>query len=294
MYDVARTPDGEQLLVGTGWSGVRLLSLSGEESETVPDIGPDVLGVTISPDGRHGAGVDDFGTRETRILVWDLASAEEVTNLCPEGQRVRALQLTDDGHLLSSNEVGLRRWNLETGESELLYEGKILSFAAGKHGKRVLIIEGSETHASESKRAVFLDLESGETDILETHGTQVKAVALDPESTIAVTGDLDGVVRIGLVTGEEPYLLLGHEHAIWALDIDPLGRWIASGGDDSTVRLWPMPDLSKPPLHTLPHHELIAKLKTLTNLRVVRDEESSTGWKLEVGPFPGWETVPTW
>jgi len=55
-----------------------------------------------------------------------------------------------------------------------------------------------------------------------------------------------------------------------------------------------MPDLTKPPLHTLPREELIAKLKTLTNLRVVRDAESSTGWKVEVGPFPGWETVPTW
>ena len=63
---------------------------------------------------------------------------------------------------------------------------------------------------------------------------------------------------------------------------------------DTTVRLWPIPDLSTPPLHTLPHDELIAKLKTLTNLRVVRDEESPTGWKLTVGPFPGWETVPTW
>ena len=48
------------------------------------------------------------------------------------------------------------------------------------------------------------------------------------------------------------------------------------------------------PLHILPREELIAKLKTLTNLRVVRDEESAAGWKLEVGPFPGWETVPTW
>ena len=51
---------------------------------------------------------------------------------------------------------------------------------------------------------------------------------------------------------------------------------------------------SKPPLHTLPRDELIAKLKTLTNLRVVRDEDSPTGWKVEVGPFPGWETVPEW
>ena len=55
-----------------------------------------------------------------------------------------------------------------------------------------------------------------------------------------------------------------------------------------------MPDLSKPPLHTLPRNELIAKLKALTNLRVVRDDLSPTGWKLEVGPFPGWKTVPTW
>jgi hypothetical protein len=62
----------------------------------------------------------------------------------------------------------------------------------------------------------------------------------------------------------------------------------------SEIRLWPMPDLSKPPLHTLPHDQLIAKLKTLTNLRVVRDEDSATGWTLTLDPFPGWETVPTW
>jgi WD40 repeat protein len=76
--------------------------------------------------------------------------------------------------------------------------------------------------------------------------------------------------------------------------ISPDLEWIASSGQDETLRLWPMPDLSKPPLHTLPREELIAKLKTLTNIRVVRDDESATGWKVEVGPFPGWKTVPTW
>jgi hypothetical protein len=55
-----------------------------------------------------------------------------------------------------------------------------------------------------------------------------------------------------------------------------------------------MPDLSKPPLHTLPYDELLAKLKSLTNLLAVRDEDSTSGWKIEVGPFPGWEVVPTW
>jgi hypothetical protein len=40
--------------------------------------------------------------------------------------------------------------------------------------------------------------------------------------------------------------------------------------------------------------EIIAKLKALTKLRIVRYEEFASGWKLEVGSFPGWETVPEW
>ncbi len=119
-------------------------------------------------------------------------------------------------------------------------------------------------------------------------------IALDPGGTIAVTGDSDGVIRVGRVADGEAHLLEGHEGAIEYVAISPDLRWVASVGSDSTLRLWPMPDLSKTPLHTLPHEELIAKLKTLTNVRVVRDEESSTGWTLTHEPFPGWETVPTW
>ncbi len=35
-------------------------------------------------------------------------------------------------------------------------------------------------------------------------------------------------------------------------------------------------------------------LKPRTNLRGVRDPSSDTGWKIEIGPFPGWATVPEW
>ena len=96
------------------------------------------------------------------------------------------------------------------------------------------------------------------------------------------------------MNGEEPHRLYGHKGEVREVAFSPDGRWIASCGYDNTARLWPMPDLTKPPLHTLPHDQLIAKLKTLTNLRAVPDETSPTGWKVEVGPFPGWETVPTW
>ena len=58
--------------------------------------------------------------------------------------------------------------------------------------------------------------------------------------------------------------------------ISPDLKWVASAGEDNTLRLWPMPDLDEPPLHTLPHEELLAKLESLTNFRAVRDPEAPT------------------
>ncbi len=76
--------------------------------------------------------------------------------------------------------------------------------------------------------------------------------------------------------------------------ISPDLRWVATTGEDDTLRLSPMPDLSKPPFHTLPHDALLATLKSLTNFRATRDPSSPNDWKIEIGPFPGWAAVPDW
>ena len=44
----------------------------------------------------------------------------------------------------------------------------------------------------------------------------------------------------------------------------------------------------------LDHDELLARLHAMTNYRVVEDETSPSGYKIEYGPFPGWDTVPEW
>ncbi len=293
VYGLAVSPDGGRIVVSTHRGGVQLLSPQGESRQTLPGNKWGV-GVAFSADGQLAAAHSG-----TSIRTWDVASGKVAAVATSEKEAaVDSIWFTPDGDLLSSSGSGLIRWDLGTGESELLYVGSVSRFAASADGRQVLVVDCGDRRPPEFNtpgRAVLLDLETGATSHLVTHGDRILIVALDPSGTVAVTADVDGVVRVGPVTGEEPHVLHGHEGSVRALAIDPLGRWIASaGGEDGAIRLWPMPDLSKPPLHTLPRAELIAKLKTLTNLRVVRHEDSPTGWTLTHDPFPGWETVPTW
>jgi len=147
---------------------------------------------------------------------------------------------------------------------------------------------------SSAAEFVWRSLETGESRVIHSHGAWPATVAIDSTDQLLVTGDFEGTIRVGPITGEEPHLLFGHRGIVRSIAVSPDGHWIASGGDDGTVRLWPMPDLDKPPFHTLPHDELISKLHTLTNLRIVADPESPSGWRIDYDPFPGWEEVPEW
>jgi len=137
-------------------------------------------------------------------------------------------------------------------------------------------------------------IDTGEHRPLPEFGSCVTSQALDPSGRVVATGDRDGAVRVGLLRGGAPHLLLGHEGSVDEIAVSPDLRWVGSMGKDNTLRLWPMPGLDKPPLHTLPHEELLARLKSLTNLRAARDPDDPAVWTTELGPFPGWREVPAW
>jgi hypothetical protein len=54
----------------------------------------------------------------------------------------------------------------------------------------------------------------------------------------------------------------------------------------------PLEEAQATPFHELPYPEILGRLRGLTNLRVVPDEGSGTAYKVEIGPFPGWQKTP--
>jgi WD40 repeat protein len=204
---------------------------------------------------------------------------------------VGKLRFTPDGLLISNTskegslDGDLRIWNLEDGSHEVLSD-KPGSFDLTPDGRFLLA-----SRQGESSEPVLYDLANNTSMPLPSHG-EARSVALDTEGQIAVTRRADGHGQVGLVTGGPPHLLVSSE-TFKSPVVSPDGQWIAAA-HGSTIRLWPMPDMSQPPLHTLSLDQLLARLRALTNLRVVPDPESETGWGFELDLFPGWEKVPTW
>jgi len=226
------------------------------------------------------------------IRIWDLVDGEMRT-LGPVTGGSVSLGFDDDRKLRWAGGGGERVFDLEDGSVEIVAaEGR--DYFKVVSSSETFMFVGELDPDNNSVSLLWKSLEDEDSRRITSHGTGVEDLAIHPSERWVVTGSGDGILRLGPVSGEEPHLLYGHRGLIRAVAFSPDGQWVASGGDDETVRLWPIPDLSRPPLHIRPLDDLLATLKSLTNLRIIEDPESSTGWKLDYAPFPGWAEVPEW
>jgi WD40 repeat protein len=233
------------------------------------------------------------------IRVWDLETDSVRVLKNSKGKEYPYwLKFSEDGSLFTCNSQGsVQRWNIRDGSSTVIGNCK-LPYASGlavSRDARFLFadfISNYQWGATTVGEVVEFDLQKHTSCLLKSHGNTVADVALDPTERFVVTASLDGAVRVGPVTGEEPHMLLAPD-GMNTIAISPDGKWIASGSVVSfALRLWRMPEGR--PIHTLPHDEFLNRLRALTNVRVVADKSSQTGYRLDKAPFPGWEKAPTW
>ena len=310
---IATHPAGTHVAVVTQLPfGVLLLPTTGGPSRRLrTDWDGEPIGgqVAFDPRGLRAIACPWFigGTEDARLralVVWDLESGQSRTfSLAPftdASWTCDSVAFAPDGAALVGGNGGVRRLALPDDPDgalsmETLHAAGRAPFTVSRDGRKLLVWAGRNPGAGVFEDLLLFDLVTHTSKRITTHGQRLSTAAFDSSGRAIVTGDNDGVVRVGPATGEEPHLLSGgHTGQVTAVAVSPDSRWVASVSDGGSFNLWPMPDVTKPPLHTLPHAELMAKLEALTNLRVVRDPTSSTGWRLEVGPFPGWKDVPTW
>lgn len=297
----AVTPDGRFAVAG--FSDLFLISLhDGAVRKLLDAKGEMLAGVAFDPTGEIVAASFKTGVLRTQTIrlvhlrsgdIVDLPIGTGATGDVP----AKSMAFGADGTLYIAGDGGLRRCSVAGRTCTTLKQARLTTFAMSGN-RRFLLARSFETGGAAStpsseRELVLFDLETGAQRAIPSAGGEFFLMTINNSGTIMATVDVgSGILTIGPTTGERRYLIpMGIGGS--GLAISPDDKWVLTNSR-SQIRLYPMPDLSKQPLQTLPHDELMSRLDEMTNLRAVPDPASATGYKLEPAPFHGWQRLPVW
>jgi len=113
---------------------------------------------------------------------------------------------------------------------------------------RFLFVEAqSGDYSNNTLRSELIryDLEEHKTHPIITHGSRLNSIRLNATEKLLVTGDLDGIVRVGPINGDEPHMLFARG-PMQDAKADPGDHWVASGIGSRVIAppvfLWRMPE----------------------------------------------------
>jgi WD40 repeat protein len=287
--DVA--PDGTFVAVTTTDGSVRILPLDGSPPTELRGLEAQPTALAVSSDSRlvAAAGGGLLAPSGAVIRAWDLTSGEaRVVDRELPGP-VWDLRFTIDGGLLASDGDGaLRRYDLAEGTHEVI-AARFSKFDATPEGKRLVVL--SEFDPTGGAPAAVLDVATSTiTDIAKDLDEGLFAVAIDRGGEVVVGGCKHGIVCVTGRSGEEPHLLYGHQGVVTSVAISANGRWIASGSQDATVRLWRAPIGT--PVQALPLRRFLEVMYQNCNYAYVKNPDAPTGFDTVIRPFAGWEDFP--
>jgi dipeptidyl aminopeptidase/acylaminoacyl peptidase len=252
VLDMAFMPDGKRLLTAEGsrinvtpgqkWVARLWDVATGRELRTFADHDGGTMAVAVSPDGRTVATLD--GAKIVRL--WDSESGViSKTVPWPFGFPEGCLAYTKDGRLLGAGNGkdfcgvkelpgprSIREWPLKQLKQPLRYVTR-----EATPGATILAL--SSVNGLEIRNI----LTGAEVGPLATGKTHITADAVSKDGRIIATasGELmeSGVIRIWEVSsGGERTQFQGHIREVESLAFSPDGRFLVSGGDDTTALVW--------------------------------------------------------
>jgi WD40 repeat protein len=300
--------------IALAWGGdaVRLVPVDGGPPIELQVPGETLNKIAVDPEGRYAAAAS---TAQSVIHVWDLETGESFSLDAGDGIGIANMRMVAGGRLVVSHSEeersshGLSLWDIEKRRHERHFEGSEIRWfgcssgaddrlAASEDGRFVLGVQ-AKGEASGQRPMYLADLEDRSLHTLDAFTARADLhMGLDTSGSTVVAWSQLRHFEIARVTAKHPHIVpwpVGPEQVLGLPSFSPQADRFAVGYGDGSIWLHSVPDLDSPPLNfSSPLDEFIARLETFTNLRAVRDPESETGWKFEVGPFPGWEKEPEW
>ncbi|RKU05485.1 hypothetical protein C6501_19720 [Candidatus Poribacteria bacterium] len=234
---IAYAPDGVTLACGPGpteYDTVYLFNTeTGERGRVFTGHKKNgAVSVAFSPDGQILAS----GGSDGAIHLWDVSTSKTLKILEWHNDYVRTLAFSPDGKMLvSTSDSGSRFWNIATGEpvKDLKADTIVLSPDWEKFVSIDMV----------SRITQFWNMDS--EDPLKTITSEEKTYfrAYSPDGCTIVGIDSDGQLSFcDASTGEVIHTFEnGHIQGVWFMSYSPDGRTLATGGWDSTVLLWDVP-----------------------------------------------------
>ena len=236
VYAVVFSPDGRQLASGASDGLIKFWDpVNGQELASIAAHKSCVNNLAYSPDGRQLVS----GSCDHTIKLWDTGTHQLLSTLEGHSDYVSCVAISPrDDRLLASAGNGpfVRIWDLPTGEILQSFDTQtqaVQSLAWRADGKS-LIIAGAGPHRDQSHTALLTyDVETGRA----THDPSGALAVVASKTNEDVFVGLDTMIRH---TGErQPVALLhGHADPVDSLALSPREDLLASGGRDSTIRLW--------------------------------------------------------
>jgi WD40 repeat protein len=269
-------------------------------AEGTPGLGFHLVG--WSPDGRFLSGLSLREDGRCDYRLWDVATgAVRILQQEPGDIMNKAgARFSADGSLFMAGGGGvIKRWNPADGAVTTVAQSPLLqvfTYSVSWDGRYVLAVfdpdTGFPTPTTRSELKLF-DLRENTVKTITNYGNNVNACVLDTTGAFMAALDVGGAIRVGRV-GEEPHVVICPPGLNY-FAMSPDWRWMALGTNpentsaDTTITIWPVPEGR--PIQSRSHKEFLEYLRARTNLRVVADKATLSGYRVEKVPFAGWGKI---